>query len=105
MSPRKNYSNQADRLIMRMIFASVAERHGMSEADMYVRDRRRAVAVVRWEAWVECRNAGCTYSAIAGHAGWHPSTVVIGVDRWLNMQPLQICKTDLATFAEMQIAS
>lgn len=67
---------------MRRIFRSTAMRHGVTEADLYIRDK--TVAPIRWEAWAICRNEGFTYAAIAKLAGWNHTSVVHGVDRHLN---------------------
>lgn len=80
-------AKQTGRAAMRAIFRETAIRYGMTEADLYVRDRGRDVTAVRWEAWALCRDAGFTYAAIAKLAGWNHTGVAHGVDRYLNRQP------------------
>jgi len=70
------------RAAMRGIFRSTAAQHGITEADLYVRDK--STAPIRWAAWAACRDAGFTYAAIAKLAGWNHTSVVHGVDRHLN---------------------
>ena len=72
---------------MRAIFRDTAARHGMTEADLYIRDKASDISMARWEAWTLCHAAGFTYTAIADLAGWDHTSVSHGVDRYLNMQP------------------
>ena len=76
---------QKDRESMRQIMRCVAERHGFTEADLYVRDRRGPICRVRSEAWSACYHAGFTYVKIASVAGWDHTSVIYGVDRFLNL--------------------
>ena len=76
---------QKDREAMRSIMRSVADRHGLTEADLYVRDRRGPVCLARSEAWAKCYHAGFTYVKIASVAGWDHTSVIYGVDRFLNL--------------------
>lgn len=64
---------------MRIIFQDVAARHGMTEADLYVRDRRQSVSVARFEAWSECSDRGFSLPIIAALGGWHHTSVLHGV--------------------------
>lgn len=71
--------SQKDREAMRSIMRSVAECHGLTDADLYVRDRRKHIVDARHEAWTKCREAGFTFQAIAGLAGWDHTSVLQGV--------------------------
>lgn len=70
-----------DRAEMRKIFQDTAAKHGLSEADLYVRDRRAPYVAARREAWALCyRNGrGHTYEAIAALGGWDHTTIMHGV--------------------------
>lgn len=67
--------NVSARPTIRKIFQSVAESHGLTEADLLVRDRSGPVAAARHEAWAKCRRAGMTLQAIASVGGWDHTTV------------------------------
>ena len=79
----KAMSADQNRKAMRPIFRAVAASYGLSEADLYVRDKRKHVAAARREAWEGCRRLGFTYQAIADLAGWDCSTV----QQALNKRP------------------
>lgn len=64
---------------LRAIFQAIAAKHGLSEADLYVRDRLPKVVAARWQAWAECYASGYTYEAIAALAGWDATSVMHGV--------------------------
>ena len=55
--------------------ASVAESHGLTEADILVRDRHPRAVRARHQAWAACRRLGLTLQAIADVGGWDHSTV------------------------------
>lgn len=64
---------------MRVIFQDVADKHGLEEADLYVRDRCTAVSLARFEAWAECRARGFSFPVIAALGGWDHTSVMHGV--------------------------
>lgn len=64
---------------MRVIFKDIADKHGMTEADLYVRDRCYAVSRARWAAWAECRARGYSFPVIAALGGWDHTTIIHGV--------------------------
>lgn len=66
---------------MRDLFRSVANRHGLDEADLYVRDRSAPVSAARNEAWGLCRKAGYSYPVIAALGGWDHTSVMHGAEK------------------------
>lgn len=72
---------KSQRARIRSIIAATAARHGMSEADILVRDRHAHVVAARSEAWAMARDAGFTFTAIAKVGGWDHSSVGQGVAR------------------------
>ena len=70
---------------MRIIFRDVADKHGMTEADLYVRDRSFAVAAARWEAWAECRARGYSFPVIAALGGWDHTSIMHGVRQFAKV--------------------
>ena len=72
---RAKKSPTAARKLVRSIFAEVAVSHGLTEADLLVRDRHRAAVAARHEAFRACRKLGLTLAAIADVGGWHITTV------------------------------
>jgi len=72
---------QSPRARIRSIIAATAAKHGMSEADILVRDRHAHVVAARSEAWAVARQAGFTFTAIAKVGGWDHSSVGQGVAR------------------------
>lgn len=67
------------RSAMRTIFQNVADKHGMTEADLYVRDRSTAISRARWAAWAECRARGYSLLVIAALGGWDHTSVMHGI--------------------------
>lgn len=67
------------RAAMRKIFQETAARHGLSEADLYVRDRRSSYAIARHDAWDKCCKAGFIRADIVLLGGWDWTTVDHGV--------------------------
>lgn len=74
------------RMKLRQIVASVAAKHGLSEGDIYLRDRTAPMVAARHEAWAKCREAGFTLQAIAGLAGWDHTSILTGVRRFYERQ-------------------
>ena len=72
------------RSMLRRIMRDVAAKHGLSEGDIYLRDRTAPMVAARHEAWAKCREAEFTLQAIAGLEGWDHTSVMHGVDRYLN---------------------
>lgn len=64
---------------IRAIIASVAARHGLTEADIYVRDRSGPVSAARREAWTSAHAAGFSMADIARVGGWNHSSICQGV--------------------------
>ena len=78
------------RSMLRRIMRDVAAKHGLSEGDIYLRDRTAPMVAARHEAWAKCREAGFTLQAIAGLAGWDHTSVMHGVDCYLNRKEVAI---------------
>lgn len=68
------------RIELRKIFRAVASKHGIEEADLYVRDRTNNISKARWEAWARCRIAGYSLKVIADLAGWDHTAVMHGAN-------------------------
>lgn len=64
-----------NRRIVRLTLAAVAHSHGLTEADLLVRDRHPRAVRARHQAWAACRSLGLTLRAIADVGGWDQSTV------------------------------
>jgi chromosomal replication initiation ATPase DnaA len=60
---------------IRAIIATVAARHGLTEADIYVRDRSGPVSVARRAAWTSAHAAGFSKAEIARVGGWNHSSI------------------------------
>ena len=71
----------AQRKNMRAIVRAVAQSHGLTEADIYVRDRSKNISYARAVAWRECHLAGHSYTTIAELAGWNFQSVAYGIGR------------------------
>lgn len=74
------------RSMLRRIMRDVAAKHGLSEGDIYLRDRTAPMVAARHEAWAKCREAGFTLQAIAGLAGWDHTSILTGVRRFYERQ-------------------
>lgn len=75
---------RSQRNIMRGIIRGVAQDRGISEADIYVRDRRPDLAAARRAAWAECFAAGFNKSVISRLGGWDQTTVSHGVRKHMG---------------------
>lgn len=72
---RARRHNAEARRIVRLTLAAVAHSHGLTEADLLVRDRHPRAVRARHQAWAACRSLGLTLKAIADVGGWDHSTV------------------------------
>ena len=79
MNGRKTRARARVRRGIRDIIASVAARHGLTEADIYVRDRSAPVSAARREAWALAYAAGFSMVEIARVGGWNHSSIRHGV--------------------------
>lgn len=77
---------------LRTIMRAACARHGVSEADILVRDRTARIVAARWEAWADCWRAGETYTAIAAVGGWDHTSVAHGVKAHLRKSRLALAK-------------
>jgi len=68
-------SAERQRRDMRRIAVMVARAHKISEADIYVRDRKPKFVQARVVLWKMLRAKGHTLQDIAGLAGWDHTTI------------------------------
>ncbi|MFC3060036.1 hypothetical protein [Paenirhodobacter populi] len=73
--------NRKQREYLRDVFRAAAGRHGLTEADLYIRDQSKPLVAARHEAWAEARRSGFTLKEIASIAGWDHTSVMHGARR------------------------
>src|SRR5690606_29886287 len=72
------------RATMRDVYQRVAWKHGLDEAEMYIRDQSKFATSARYEAWADLRQKGFSYPEIAALAGWDHTTIMNGVRRYIQ---------------------
>jgi chromosomal replication initiation ATPase DnaA len=75
---RQKIGPHTARKLVRSVLSDVALRHGLTEADLLVRDRHPVAVAARHEAFAACRSLGLTLQAIASVGGWDHTTVRAG---------------------------
>ena len=76
---RAKIDRHTSRKLVRSVLSEVAATHGLTEADLLVRDKHKPAVTARHEAWAICYRLGLTHEAIASVGGWDNSTVREGV--------------------------
>lgn len=69
------------RAAMRDVYQRVSWKHGLEEAEIYIRDQSKFAVAARHEAWADLRQMGFSFPEIAALGGWDHTTVMSGVRR------------------------